>query len=920
MDISFASCCSFVSRSSTDFTMTKRFVPWTALALFTLVFSTLFSTLGLGLTNQAWAQTPEEAEASEEASAEAQAPEEQATDEATPKKRRKKGKKDKKDKEDKPLKGRALEKAIEQLPPKYREWANAVQYIISEEEIRLFVEIERDYQRDAFIERFWKVRDPYPETGRNEFRENYNARLREARQYFGGKFDDRAKVLLTNGFPLNRIQINCRPLLVPMEVWYYDGSDSVPFEFLLLFYQKWGMGEFRLWEVLDGLDELSLEGDSVNLRNIENRCRLQEGEALKAALSFIRSQAGSSGAGWSVLLSRITAKPAAPQKEWVQTFATYTTDIPDDAVTFDAELKVNYPGRHQGRTVVQGALGVEPSALKPVVVGDGLSNSYNLLLTGEILKDDTLFDNFRYQFDFPVDETSVAPLPVIFQRYLRAGDYQLMVKLEDLGSGTFHRSEIPITVPRMDAPPPPDLDEKTAAILKEATQAIRSGETTINIAALQGEWQTGLVRIDTLITGTGIDKVTFFLDDRPILTKRRPPFDVELDLGNVPRARVLRVEAFDENGEVIASDENLINAGDHRFGVRLEEPRPGRRYERSLRAEANVVVPKGEVVERVELYLNDTKITTLYQEPWVHPVVLPEEEPVAYVRAVAYTPDGAMTEDLVFVNAPPNLEEIDVEFVELYTLVLDNDNRPVLGLGEDQFQVLEDGVPQSVVRFEVVENLPIHAAIMLDVSASMEGRLIPARDAALKFFEQALTPKDRATTVTFNDHPQLANDFTNDMQTLASGLAGVKAERGTSLYDAVIFTLYYFNGIKGQRAILLLSDGKDESSRFEFDDVLEYARRSGVSIYTIGLQLGRGEGDAKRKLKKLAEETGGRSFFPGAVADLDIIYQTIQDELRSRYLIAYQSSNTSGEDGFRQIQVLTGDRKLEAKTLKGYYP
>ena len=894
-----------------------------------------------GSTVEATAQNPADQET--EASKDPEAPKEAQTkgEKGSEDKKERKRRRGKKDKKDKPLKGKALRAAVEALPEKYRVWAEGVQYIISDEELRLFVEIEKDYQRDAFIERFWKIRDPYPETGRNEFRENYNLRMREAQQYFGGKFDDRTKVLLTNGFPLNRIPINCKPLLVPLEVWYYDGSDTVGFEFLLIFYQRWGMGDYRLWEPADGLSDLSLQGDPINFRTIENGCKIRDAEALKSALSFIRAQGGANGTGWSVLLAKITASPTAPQKEWVETFATYTTELPDDAELFDAELQVNYPGRHQGRTVVQGALAVDPTLLEPVVVG-GLSRSYNLLVTGEILKDGALFDNFRYQFDFPAgpveeagandDEGSSAeagsednsvptgPLPLVFQRYLRSADYQLMVKVEDLGSGRFHRSEMPITVPIMDAPPPPNLDEKTAAILKEANDAIRGSDVTLKIAPLTGEWQTGLVRIDTLSTGDGIHKVSFFLDDQPILTKRRPPFDVELDLGNVPRARVLRVEGYDADGEVLASDETLINSGDHRFGIRLEEPRPGRRYRRSLRAEANVVVPKGEVVSRVEFYLNDTKITTLYQEPWVHPILLPEDEPVAYVRAVAYMPDGAMTEDLVFVNAPPNIEQIDVEFVELYTLVLDRNNRPVLGLEAEQFQILEDEVPQEMVRFEVVDNLPIHAAIMLDVSASMEGRLIPARDAALQFFQQTLTPKDRATTVTFNDHPQLANDFTNDLQTLAAGLAGVKAERGTSLYDALIFTLYYFNGIKGQKAILLLSDGKDESSRFEFEDVLEYARRSGVSIYAIGLEWERGEGEAKRKLRRLAEETGGRSFFLDTVAELPAAYDTIQQELRSRYLIAYQSSNTSGDLGFRQIEVLTDDRKLEAKTLKGYYP
>ena len=77
--------------------------------------------------------------------------------------------------------------------------------------------------------------------------------------------------------------------------------------------------------------------------------------------------------------------------------------------------------------------------------------------------------------------------------------------------------------------------------------------------------------------------------------------------------------------------------------------------------------------------------------------------------------------------------------------------------------------------------------------------------------------------------------FTNDVTPLAGGLAGLKAERGTALYDSLIFSLFYFNGVKGQRAVLLLSDGKDEGSRFSYEDALDYARRAGVAIYAIGL-------------------------------------------------------------------------------------
>jgi Ca-activated chloride channel family protein len=170
--------------------------------------------------------------------------------------------------------------------------------------------------------------------------------------------------------------------------------------------------------------------------------------------------------------------------------------------------------------------------------------------------------------------------------------------------------------------------------------------------------------------------------------------------------------------------------------------------------------------------------------------------------------------------------------------------------------------------------------------------------------------------ITFNDRPYLAVKFTKDVNALASGLAGVKAERGTALYDTIVFTLFYFNGVKGQRAILLLSDGKDEGSRFGWEEALDYARRAGVAIYPIGL----GPQVEKPKLKKLAEETGGRAFFLEDVSGLAPVYAAIEEELRSKYLIAYQSTNTSGSDGFRAVELKVAKPGVEAKTMRGYYP
>ncbi|MEO1370510.1 MAG: VWA domain-containing protein, partial [Acidobacteriota bacterium] len=261
---------------------------------------------------------------------------------------------------------------------------------------------------------------------------------------------------------------------------------------------------------------------------------------------------------------------------------------------------------------------------------------------------------------------------------------------------------------------------------------------------------------------------------------------------------------------------------------------------------------------------------------------------------------------------------LDVQFVELYTSVLDGQGRPVPNLGRDEIRVIEDGVDQAIRRFEQVRDLPIHVGILLDTSASMVGVLDDVRRAALTFINQAITPRDRASVITFNSFPELKVSLTSDPAALGAGLAGLSAEGRTALYDSVMFSLYYFTGIKGQRSILILSDGKDESSRFDFDQTLEYARRAGITLYTIGLRLG--DGGARLKLNRLAEETGGSSYFIRDIEELEDIYAKIQEELRSQLLIAYQSSNAADDGEFRRVEVEVDRPGARARTISGYYP
>ena len=848
--------------------------------------------------------------------------------------------------------------AIARLAEKYRTFLAEVDILLSDEERATFLALGQDYERDAFIERFWTVREPKRRRGGAGFRDGWQANVALARQMFHDLADARSRMLLLNGSPELRVESACPTLLWPLEAWFYPPNDRTTEMFAVVFYRKWGGGPFRIWDPADGIDALfndagadrkggeEGEREAGARQGSPTRISMSPGAAAGHSLDDI-SPLGGGGCGndehakqivaaivmvagkglWPVFEQKITSPPRGPGSEWVSAFESYRTEVPPGAPALPARLEIAFPGRLGNRTMVEGVVTVPAEAAGQARLGD--ARSYNLLLNGEVLYHGELLDSFRYKFDLPVTGTTkaAASLPLTFERPLRPGDYTLIVKVEDVDGGRFFRDERPLTVPAREnaAPAAPASnrpeDAEVARILAEADAALRSGETTVKLIPPAGELHSGQQRFDTLTTGPGIDRVTFVLDGKPVLTKRAPPYSVELDLGSVPRTHALVATAYDAQGGVLAGDELAINATSNRFRVRLVEPRAGKRYEASLLARAAVDVPEGETLERVELYLNEARIATLYQPPWVHPVVLPAttppDQPLAYVRAVAWLADGTSTEGVVFVNAPEEMAQVNVDFVELYTTVLDRQGHPVTsGLKAQDFAVAEDGVRQTIARAEPVADVPIHAAIAIDVSASMEPSLAQAQGAALQFLQGTIRPRDRAEVITFNDHPMLAVKFTRDVQELSGGLAGLKAERGTALYDSLIFSFYTFNGLKGRRALLLLSDGRDEGSRFSFEECLEFARRAGVTVYAIGL----GDDVEKRKLSRIAEETGGRAFFVKRDGDLAAIYATIAAELRAQYLIAYQSTTNRTDPGFRTVDLKVTRSGLAAKTMRGYYP
>ncbi|HEV7505879.1 MAG TPA: VWA domain-containing protein [Thermoanaerobaculia bacterium] len=825
------------------------------------------------------------------------------------------------------------------LAPHYRTWLEDVALLISPKEKAVFLALRKDYQRDTFMRKFWEVRDPFPQTPQNELKDRWEQRVAIARERFGGVSDDRARMLLFNGEPAEVYPVHC-DVLLPLEIWSYPGTERIRGAFSLVFI-AYGRANFKLWYPNDGLQPLLALDSRVPMDNpargyqaIGELC--SRGEDISSRLA--------DALDWRHIETTQKLVPK-PGEEWLATFSSFGTDLPEGAATFPAQVDLSFPGRFGSRTVVQALVSVPREAVKPERIEGSSTATYVFTVDGEVLNGDELFEHFRYRFALPESEVTAGKIPLVLQRFLRPGSYTLVLKIEDTAGKSYFREQRELEVPVVtavasEAAPAVPATSASSAALAEANAtlatAVPSGssgtpaspaadEQTLRLLPPPPGLITGKARVEALATGAGIAKVSFELDGKPVLTKGRPPYSVELNLGVQPRLHTLKALALDAAGKKVAEDQIELNAGPHRFAVRLVEPQTGKTYKSSLRAQAQVDVPEGDKLDRVEFFLNDDPVATLYQPPFTQPILLSQRKDITWVRAVAYLADGNSTESTVLVNAPELTGHMDVQFVELFTSVVDGKGRLVEGLKKEDFSVVEDGAPQQVRRFELVKDVPIYAGILLDTSASMsEGsKLEEAVKGALRFFQKVITPKDRASVITFSGQPTLAVRFTNDETVLAGGLAGLKADGNTSLYDSIIYSLYYFGGIKGKRAIILLSDGKDEGSHYSYSDALEYARRSGVSIYTVGINLSTQEADVRLKLSRLADETGGRAYIIQKASELERIYDNIQNELRSQYLLAYQS-NKEREPGdaekFRAVEVKVARPGLEAKTLRGYYP
>jgi len=257
--------------------------------------------------------------------------------------------------------------------------------------------------------------------------------------------------------------------------------------------------------------------------------------------------------------------------------------------------------------------------------------------------------------------------------------------------------------------------------------------------------------------------------------------------------------------------------------------------------------------------------------------------------------------------------KVDVDLVMVNAIVTNGDNQVVTDLKPEHFELYEDKISQDI-RYFAKDTAPLSLGIVFDVSHSMEKKIDFARDAAVTFLENG-TPDDEYFLVEFSSRAHVSEDFTTDISRLRDRLAFRPAIGTTALYDAVYLGLSKVkSGQNPKKALLLITDGEDNHSRYSRSDIRQFIRESDVQIYIIDL--------GRALVGELAEMSGGRSY-RGSIHEIEDICEKIAMELKSQYVIGYESTNPTKDGEWRRIRVrvapATGMSKLNVRAKEGYF-
>ncbi len=592
---------------------------------------------------------------------------------------------------------------------------------------------------------------------------------------------------------------------------------------------------------------------------------------------------------------------------------------------FPLYVTVEYLGMAGVKTVVRVRL--RAPELSMAAAKRGLK-SFSGELQGSFLKDENIVQAFKYPVSGSLDERTT--FTYAFLRAIQPGDYVLRLVLSAPGGKQVGEAKTEISVPEVGNPFTADLAPGESSTLPAAEAIVladeagteatpEGGGSKLKILPPARETPIGILRLEADVEPP-ITKVEFWLEDKLILSRSRPPYTVEIDLGEVPRKQTIRAVGYDGSGKLIDEDAWAINQGSARLAVKiLPQPDPA-----TGKVRIKVVVQSiaGGAAKQVELYLNDKKLKGWVDDgPYEVTIPLNEYSRGEYLRATAIGEDGKEANDLRMLKGPnTTIESVRVDVVQLHVSAVDKGNRFVPGLGEGNFKVQEDGRPQEITGFEIAEKLPLTIGLVVDGSGSMEQAMPFVHEASAELFRGIMRDKDRGFVIEFREQPRLIQSLTGDSKELQRAAREPSARGATALFDSVVLGLYQFRALQGRKALVVVTDGADNHSHVDYETLLRYARTAGAPIYFIAVNISVIDFGIRGQINEIARESGGEVFHTSNPEKVRQVVQRIEEELRSQYIVAFRTDSQKPDGEYRAVTVAVDKPGVTARTIKGYIP
>jgi len=624
--------------------------------------------------------------------------------------------------------------------------------------------------------------------------------------------------------------------------------------------------------------------------------------------------------GFAALVLFASGAPAVAQQS-----QQLSTQIDTPGGQFPLYVTVEYLGMAGTKTVVR--IRLRAPELSMAAAKRGLT-SFTGELQGTFLKGEDAVQSFKYPVSGEVGQKTT--FGYAFLRSIEPGSYRLKLTLAAPGGRQVGEATTELSVPEVGNPFNADMAPGEASTMPSAEAVVIADEADATTAATAGsklkimppsrEAPVGLLRLEADVEPP-ITRVEFYLEDKLVVKRTKPPYSVEIDLGEVPRRQTVRAVGYDASGKVIDEDAWAINQGSARLAVKIlprEEPAAG-----VVKVKVAVQSIGGGVAKQVELFAGEKKLKTWNSGTGPYEVTIPMTEytKTDYLRATAIAEDGKEANDIRFTKGPQTtVENVRVDVVQLHISALDKENKFVRGLGETDFKVQEDGRPQTITGFELAEKLPLTIGLVVDGSGSMDQSMPFVHDASAELFRGMIREKDRGFIIEFREQPHMIQELTGDTVALQRASRETSARGATALYDSVVLGLYQFRTLQGRKALIVVTDGADNHSHVDYDTLLRYCRSAGAPIYFIGIKISALDFGVRKAINEISRESGGEVFHINNAEKVGEVTKRIEEELRSQYIVAFRTDSQKPDGQYRAVQVAVDRPGVTARTIKGYIP